>query len=98
MLGHLWYLSENLVGMAFFDISVPNSTKAKMVEALMQNKGTEEPLKRAVVDPANIQSKELEDFVTTNTSHFFEYLGIQTTFLAKDPSEWKDDSDYCAGE
>lgn len=34
MLGHLWYLSEEMVALAFFDPLVPLDEKAAMVQAL----------------------------------------------------------------
>ena len=46
---HLWYLSEELVGLSLFDDSVPHDMKAKIVQK-MGEEGLENPPKRAVVD------------------------------------------------
>ena len=49
-LGHLWYLSEELVALAFFDQTLPFNTKEKTVNALKKI-NFEHPIKRAVVIP-----------------------------------------------
>jgi len=49
-LGHLWYLSEALVALAFFDDEVPNDVKWKMVLSL-QKPAAEHAVKRAKLDP-----------------------------------------------
>ena len=45
--GQLWYLSEGLVALAFFDQEVPDDMKRRMVAALDKD-GDEDPLKRAL--------------------------------------------------
>ena len=45
--GHLWYLSEILVGLAFFDSEVPTATKSAMVAALDNKASTDHPLRIA---------------------------------------------------
>ena len=42
LMNHLWYLSEELVSLAFFDVSVPSETKRRMAEALQENVGSGE--------------------------------------------------------
>ena len=54
---HLWYLSEELVALAFFDDEVSNDTKHHMVTAL-QTSGAEHPLKRITVDPLTLGEKK----------------------------------------
>jgi len=46
---HLWYLSEDLVSLAFFDSQVPLTTKRSMVRALREVEGEEDPSKRTNV-------------------------------------------------
>jgi hypothetical protein len=82
-MGHLWYLSEELVAFAFFDDGVSVDTKRQMVAALHKT-GIEHPLKRITVDSAVINSKQLEDFVTENTHRFFSITGIPTDFFKQD--------------
>lgn len=92
-LGHLWYLSEELVAFAFFDESVSNNTKKKMVSAL-KNEGIEHPLKRVLVDPGVVLQKTLENFVSKNTLRFFSITGISSNFLEKDVELWEQDEDF----
>ena len=84
---HLWYLSELLVGFAFFDDEVPVEEKRLMVLALKENEGSEEPLKRIPLfaEPA---AKGIHDFVTTSTKRFFQILDLSEEFLQYDPDEW----------
>ena len=92
-LGHLWYLSEELVALAFFDDNVPTDVKRKMVLSLQKPAG-ELPLKRAKVVPSNISVMQLEDFVTSNTRRFFNIAGFSASFLDKDIEAWTQDEDY----
>jgi len=92
-LGHLWYLSEELIAFAFFDENVSSETKRNMVFA-MQNEGTEHPVKRITLEPDIFLRKNLEDFVTDNTRKFFDILGISSQFFNKDVDHWDEDEDY----
>lgn len=96
-LGHLWYLSVELVALAFFDDRVSQETKVKMVEAL-KTEENDEPLKRARVDPDVVLKKDLSDFVSSNSLRFFKLLNIPTDFLQKDVKEWKEDDSYKRGK
>mgnify|MGYP003492342303 FL=1 len=93
-LGHLWYLSEELVAFAFFDDAVSHDTKRQMVEALHNTGGNEHPLKRITLDPTIISSKQLQYFVTENTQRFFTITGISSAFLQTDVESWKTNDDY----
>jgi hypothetical protein len=79
LMNHLWYLSEELVALAFFDPGVTLAEKKAMVASL-QSEGCEERKHLAVVNQANIQSLQLSDFVTQNTCKFFGILGIRQDF------------------
>jgi len=92
-LGHLWYLSEELVALAFFDDEVPNDVKCKMVLSL-QKPAAEHPVKRAKLDPPAIRAKQLEDFVTSNTHRFFNITGFSASLLDKDVEAWTEDENY----
>jgi hypothetical protein len=77
---HLWYLSELLVGFAFFDDGVSVERKRLMVLALKDNIRSEEPPKR--IPPfIETSTKGLHDFVTTSTVRFFQILGLSVEFL-----------------
>ena len=92
-LGHLWYLSEELVAFAFFDDYVSAETKSKMVDAL-NKQSDEEPVKRVSLDSTLIPVKELEDFVTSNTSRFVSLTGIPHNFLNQNIDQWEFDESY----
>lgn len=96
-MGHLWYLSEELVALAFFDDKVSSDTKRKMVRAL-NNETHHLTVKRAIVDAAVIQKKNLEDFVSSNTLQFFKIIGISSKFLEKDVEMWIADEEYQAAK
>ena len=92
---HLWYLSEELISLAFFDEAIPLEIKRQMVTAL-QNKGSEVPPKRKHRDftLTNLQNKTLADFVTSSSRIFFERLSLPSSFLEVDPAEWSSLDDY----
>ena len=58
--------------------------------------GVENPIKMVNVDEVLIQSKELEDFVFSNTYRFFKITGISSTFLSTDPTSWEDNEHNAA--
>lgn len=96
VMGHLWYLSEELVSFAFFDDEIALDTKQKMVHAL-DNEGLEFSPKRISLVTKDIEGKNIEDFVSSNSFRFFEILGISSNFLKKDVAEWPADKEYKAG-
>ena len=93
---HLWYLSEELVGLAFFDPNVSAATKCAMVKS-MQREGENEPLKRIKLATRLVPDCRLEDFVTQNTWGLFDKLGIETAFLEHDPESWSSNDDFQKG-
>ena len=95
---HLWYLSEELTALAFFDDGTAIATKRKMVAALTDD-GAEDPPKRITVDPgaSSLQSKTVANFITNASMSLFRHLNISTAFLQIDPSEWENCLEYkCA--
>ena len=93
LLLHMWYLNEELVGLAFFDPLVPINTKRKMVESLsMEKRVGRKP--RAEVEKAEIESKELWDFVSKRTNNFFDAMSVSKNFLVDDPDQWSKNDDY----
>lgn len=95
---HLWYLSDEALGFAFFDSSVSVDMKKKMVKRL---KIRAIDKKRVIVTPEQMQkgygSKQLHDFVTANTLNFFKRIDVSTDFLSVDPAKWEDRDDYNDG-
>ena len=93
--GHLWYLSKELVALAFFDDKVSTETKRKMVQGLNID-GEEEPPKRITIDQSAIHAKNLEDFVSSNTRRFFQFLHLPSEFLKNNPTEWDSIESFCS--
>uniref|UniRef100_H3ANX0 Uncharacterized protein n=1 Tax=Latimeria chalumnae TaxID=7897 RepID=H3ANX0_LATCH len=68
LLGHLWYLSEELIGLAFFDPLVPLDEKRAMLQALKEVKGSEDPLKRTKLQLSDLGvTRKPSAFVTQQT-------------------------------
>ena len=97
---HLWYLSEELISLAFFDDHVPVETKRHMVLALRNNKGNNREYKANIeIRDLAVKYETLDKFVTTNSYKFFHQLGIKAeSFLNKDPDQWMTDSEYIKGQ
>ena len=95
--GQLWYLSEELVALAFFDRNIDAVEKRAMVEGL-SCEGEEDPPKRITVDQAMIPNKRLHDFVTKSTKKFFQILGLPDSFLDTDPDTWVTNPSYLQAE
>lgn len=95
---HLWYLSEELVSLAFMDESVSLDLKRKMVTAL-QKPGSQHLQKRHVLGKKeNIKGKTLADFVSESSKLFFNKLSLDSSFLKVDPSKWNKRNDYNAAK
>lgn len=97
---HLWYLSEELIGLAFYDPNVSINEKKKMVENLRCQQSNH--MNRIIVHatPADVgkySNKNLSDFVTTETSRFFDRFCLSTEFMEFDPSSWETREDYLQG-
>lgn len=100
---HLWYLAPESTALAFFDDNVSEDTKMRMVQAL-QCRETDIPLsaesKKFTMLPENVihhKNRELEQFIQPSSKNFFKRFNINTQFLDKDPSTWKNDDSYNAG-
>ena len=86
---HLWYLSEELIGLSFFDTSHDSATKRKMLAAL-QKEGSQKPEKKKSLqlNEVTICAMTIPDFITCNTRRFFTSIGSSGEFLNVDPSTW----------
>lgn len=95
---HLWYLSDEAVGFAFFDENVTIEVKRKMVERLKSqkpSKGCKRIIVKTVTEAREkFPSKDLSEFVTANTLKFFDRFGINSAFLEFDPSSWSTKDEY----
>ena len=92
---HLWYLSEELVTLAFFDDRVSLSTKRLMVSA-MQNEEEQDKdhSKRITVALDSFKDKNLEDFVTANSMTLLRMMELPHGFLEVDLDLWEDRDDF----
>ena len=64
-----------------------------MVNSL-KNADIENPPKCAMVDSQTVETKKLGDFLSANTTRFFELTRLPFDFLRKDPSHWEGDDTY----
>ncbi|XP_057336674.1 uncharacterized protein LOC130675159 [Microplitis mediator] len=93
---HLWYLSEEIASLAFFDNSVPQEVKSKMVEAI-KTKESQTDKKRIDVDRGNLDLlciKNISDFITKKSMTLFEQFELSSDFLNSPPSQWLSDQNY----
>ena len=93
---HLWYLSEEIAGLAIFDKSVPVEVKRMMVAAFKEA-GQDNPQPRAQVDLSvkeAIIAKTVANFVSSASTRIFETFGVSINFLENDPTQWDDDSSF----
>ena len=82
---HLWYLSEELAGLALFDASVELELKKLMVSGLKEE-GQENPQPRAQVDltaKEAILTKTVADFVTSASLRIMSAFQVSTNFLKR---------------
>jgi hypothetical protein len=94
---HLWYLSPESVGLAFFDINISVETKKKMVKNLKLEKESPGMCKRVQVNDqfiAYFMKYEIEHFISSETNEFFNRFNFDISFLQKDPSTWPLDESY----
>lgn len=98
---HLWYLSEEAVGLALFDSEVSLETKRKMVKAMEKTEDDDLPCSKkfetTIEDIMKLKDKDLSYFVTSKTKRLFVRLEISSNFLQFDPSSWNEIADYSSG-
>lgn len=100
MCGHLWYLSAEAVGLAFFDPNISIDVKRKMVQSINGTVPDDGCDYRNVIQPINVPSianKTLDYFVSKKTATFFERFNISTDFMRHDPPLWPECSEYVQG-
>lgn len=98
--GHLWYLNDENIALAFFDDEVPNDLKKKMSTFLIEKKNATVTQKKLSLKPEgikNIISKDLSFLVSTNTNKFFERFNIDKQFLTNNPDTWSTNQSFIKG-
>lgn len=93
--GHLWYLSEELVGLSVFDTGLSFEEREKIIESITTRQGSDDPAKKRNVTELG---ESLDELTTTNTAEFFKVLGIDTDFFDKPAKDWSTDIEYQKGE
>lgn len=94
---HLWYLSESLVSLSFFDSDTSLAIKREMVKALDKTADSAgQPLKRINIDvsASTFNDTTVANFVTSRSYQFFTAFSLPTEFLQTDPSEWETRGDF----
>ena len=91
---HLWYLSEELVGLAFTDDGVTPDMKREMVKALQIPALNNQSKRCSLPDEVPIEDITLTNFVTKKSKLIFTTLGIEPSFFEVDPIEWHVRDDY----
>ena len=98
MRGHLWYLSEDLIGLALFSDNVWDSEKAAMVDAFKKPKMQHDLRRVDLKTIAAFQTKILSDFVTDRSLNLFTAMRIDPAFLTGHPSTWLECLDYISAK
>lgn len=88
---HLWYLSPELVGFAFFDDEISDDTKIKMVQALKNDNDVDGEI------PSFI-NKTVESFISDKTLNLFKRFNINYNFIETSPSTWENNLEYKWGK
>ncbi|KAG0724224.1 hypothetical protein GWK47_005233 [Chionoecetes opilio] len=95
---HLWYLSENLIGLTIFDDRISPEQKAEMVEGMKRPSTTRNPRRPESRTPINL-NRPLSAFCSVRSMQVLKSLlgGQQPTFLELSPESWNTDSCFkCA--
>lgn len=97
---HLWYLSEENVGLSLFDEEVSLSVKRRLLMNMKSDEvdDYEKPNKRCNYDLKTIAKSHLDSFASPYTMHFFQKLSLPTDFLDADPSSWEANQTYRAAK
>jgi len=95
---HLWYFSEILVGLSFFDDRIGTDVRTQMV-ANLQIPASSESAKRLDSPLEPLSANGLASCVTQRTAALFDVLALNgkmkaQDFLTKDLAEWNDDPSY----
>jgi hypothetical protein len=91
---HMWYLSDEAVGLAFFSDQLPAADKVKIVDRM-----SAEPGERKVRGDATLLRNGacLSDFANRRTRSLLSRLKIGDSFLTLPPETWIDNDEYNKG-
>jgi hypothetical protein len=94
MRGHLWYLSEDLAGLALFSCNVQLEEKKAIITAMQ--KPSNETHQRRVQSQTitSFQATTLSDYVTSQSLRILTILKLSDNFIHFPPEEWIGRDDY----
>ena len=85
---HMWYLSEELAGLALFDSRLPVESK-KLILAAMEEDAPDQPPKRpSLKSDVFLNEKGIEQFCNINSKRLFDKLDIE---IFSSPTEWDEE-------
>lgn len=92
---HMWYLSDEHVGFAFFDPNVSIEEKRRMVERMQCDQPQVKLIKgKTCLRPEMLLNTSLSDFVSVKTMKLFTRFGLSFDFSSLDPSQWHLNVEY----
>lgn len=97
MMGHLWYLSDELVGLCLFDQNVSVDTKRKIVHAMINNPSPEVRDVRPNIKKDNLKELGLHDLANKNTMRIFIEFGVDN-FWESDVVNWNESKSFKEAE
>lgn len=94
---HLWYLSEELVALAFFDKNVSKQINEKMVRAIFSRTGSKKREIRHVIKAESYDSilaSDLSAFITKSSKCLFDRFDLNYDFPSTSPDLQEDNESY----
>lgn len=99
LLKHLWYMSEELIGLALFDDAVSCDVKERMARAMMERPSLGCYAKRLTLkekDCKSLGSKDLSDFASQKSITLFTQFQLSHEFFDFHSEEWPKQESYVA--
>ena len=88
-------MSQELLGLAFFDSRVSSSTKIRMVSAMQNEEDQDQDhSKRIIFYLDSFKDKNVEDFVTEKSMALFQMMELPYGLFAVDLDLWEDRDNY----
>lgn len=93
---HLWYLSDELSALAFFDDAVPDKVKSKMSQAIRERDYGERDVRPKISEREfeSLHCRDISDFITKRSLFLFEQFQQPYGFLDKAPELWEHDQSF----
>jgi len=83
-INHLWYLSPQAMGLAFFDKNINTEMKRRMATRLDSNNSSNESIKRLKLNNCDMDEfikNKIDIFVNSETRDFFKLFNLDEVFL-----------------